>query len=123
MCYLSTVFENDTITLGKCETTIVCHFDLGRSWQCALIFITYPNSLFFIKKKCIVPISGLYRGNEKALFSVYAKDNSDQKLVMDALNWADDESSNRRKVTTNQPIDYKSCSTKYHLNLFPETIK
>jgi hypothetical protein len=84
VCLPSNVFGNETNTPGKYETTLARPLDLGGSWECALIDITYPNSWINklnIKNECIVLISGLFLDSETALSAAYAGNNFDQKIV------------------------------------------
>jgi hypothetical protein len=119
MCLPSNVFGNDKNTPGKYETTLARPLELGGSWECALIDITYPNSWFNIENDCIVIISGFYKDSEKALFPVYAGDNTDRLLVMGTNNFSTDESSGRRAVITNPPKDHESFCPRKSLKLVP----
>jgi len=81
VCLPSNVDGNPDNNPSKYETTLARSLELGGSWECALIDITYPHSWVNFNKEFTVVLSALYFQNEQALATPLAENDKNRELM------------------------------------------
>ena len=122
ICLPSNVLGNETNTPGKYETILARPLELGGSWECALIDITYPNSWvnkIHIQNECNVIIFGYFRYSERAVSSSLDGDDSDKEIVRYESTWGIPDYREPQAAITNPPQENESFIPKKILKLVP----
>jgi len=81
VCLPSNVIGNTENTPGKYETTLARPLELGGSWECALIDITYPHSWVNLHKDYVVVISAKYLSTEEGRSTPLVGDAGNAQLI------------------------------------------
>jgi len=81
VCLPSNVQGHDDNVPGKYQTTLARPLELGGSWECALIDITYPHTWVNLNNEYVVVISAMYLATEPGISTPLVANDKNRELI------------------------------------------